>query len=87
MSKIVMYSTRYCLYCDMAERLLQRKGAGVEKILIDENPDARREMMEMTDRRSVPQIFINGRHVGGYDDLKQLDESGMLTTLLQATSP
>ncbi len=82
-----MYSTRYCLYCDMAERLLQRKGAGVEKILIDENPDARREMMEMTDRRSVPQIFINGRHVGGYDDLKQLDESGMLTTLLQATSP
>jgi glutaredoxin 3 len=67
-----------------AERLLIQKGVmQVRKILIDENPQQMTKMMEITGRRTVPQIFIGERHVGGYDDLVELDLDGELDSLLQ----
>jgi glutaredoxin 3 len=66
----------------MAERLLQSKGVSFEKIRVDLEPQRRTEMMERTKRRTVPQIFIGDRHVGGYDDLAALDRAGKLDPLL-----
>lgn len=78
-----MYSTQVCPYCVAAERLLRSRGVQeIEKILVDRNPELREQMMALTGRRTVPQIFIGERHVGGYDDLSQLDRSGALTPLL-----
>lgn len=85
MPKIVMYSTQVCPYCQMAERLLRQRGVEqIEKILVDKEPARREEMMTRTGRRTVPQIYIGERHVGGYDDLSALDRAGGLTPLLQA---
>ncbi len=84
MPEVYMYSTRICPYCMRAERLLIQKGVvQVRKILIDENPQQMTKMMEITGRRTVPQIFIGERHVGGYDDLVELDLDGELDPLLQ----
>lgn len=78
-----MYTTGSCPYCKMAENLLRSKGIQeIEKIRVDLEPDQRAEMMEKTGRRTVPQIYIGGRYVGGYDDLSQLDRKGELTALL-----
>jgi glutaredoxin 3 len=66
----------------MAERLLTRKNVHIDKIFVDDAPDQREEMMRITQRRTVPQIFIGDRHVGGYTDLAALDQSGELDTLL-----
>lgn len=83
MAKIVMYSTAVCPYCIRAEQLLQRKGVSeIEKIRVDLQPEVRIAMMEKTGRRTVPQIFINGQHIGGYDDLAALDQAGELNALL-----
>lgn len=83
MANIVMYSTVVCPYCVNAERLLASKGVTViTKILIDQQPEKREEMMEKTGRRTVPQIFIDGRHIGGFDDLRALDLAGGLDPLL-----
>jgi glutaredoxin 3 len=80
-----MYSTGVCPYCNMAERLLKAKGVeAIEKIRIDLDPDQRVLMMEMTGRRTVPQIYIGDTHVGGFDDLSALDREGKLDPLLQA---
>ena len=80
---ITMYATGYCPYCIHAERLLRAKGVtGIAKIRIDEEPARRAEMMQRTGRRTVPQIYIGERHVGGYDDLVALDRSGRLDPLL-----
>lgn len=84
MPVVRMYSTRVCPYCTRAERLLNRKGVEVDKILIDHNPEEMRRMIKITGRRTVPQIFIGDRHVGGYDDLVDLDMEGELDPLLQA---
>jgi glutaredoxin 3 len=85
MPKIVMYSTQVCPYCQMAERLLRQRGVqDIEKILIDREPGRREEMMKRTGRRTVPQIYIDERHIGGYDDLSALDRAGGLVPLLQA---
>ena len=85
MPKIVMYSTQVCPYCQMAERLLRQSGVqDIEKILIDKEPARREEMMTRTGRRTVPQIYIDERHIGGYDDLSALDRAGGLVPLLQA---
>ncbi|MCE4060868.1 glutaredoxin 3 [Pandoraea sputorum] len=85
MPKIVMYSTQVCPYCQMAERLLRQRGVQeIEKILIDKEPTRREEMMSRTGRRTVPQIYIDERHIGGYDDLSALDRAGGLVPLLQA---
>ncbi len=83
MAKIVMYCTEVCPYCVRAEQLLKRKGVTeIEKIRIDLEPDLRIAMVEKTGRRTVPQIFINEQHVGGYDDLAELDQAGGLEPLL-----
>ncbi len=85
MPKITMYSTAVCPYCQMAERLLRSKGvAEIEKIRIDTDPAVRDQMMERTGRRTVPQIYIGERHVGGFDDLSALDRAGELDRLLNA---
>ena len=83
MRSVLMYSTRVCPYCVMAEKLLQKKGvAQLEKILIDVDPAQREAMMTRTGRRTVPQIYIGDHHVGGYDDLAALDRAGKLDALL-----
>lgn len=81
---IRMYSTAVCPYCVRAEQLLQRKGVvTLEKIRIDLDPARRDEMMTLTGRRTVPQIFIGDYHVGGCDDLYALDREGRLDPLLR----
>ncbi len=83
-SKVLMYSTGTCPYCQRAEMLLQSRGVtDIEKIRIDLEPARRNEMIEKTGRRTVPQIFIGERHVGGFDDLSALDRAGELVPLLQ----
>ena len=85
MAKVVMYSTAVCPFCLMAERLLHAKGvAEIEKIRVDLDPARRDEMMQRTGRRTVPQIYVGERHVGGYDDLAALDRAGGLDPLLAA---
>ena len=84
MPTIFMYSTQACPYCYRAERLLNKKGVQVNKILIDNNPKEADEMIKRTGRRTVPQIFIGEYHVGGYDDLVELDLEGGLEPLLRA---
>ena len=85
MPKIVMYATGVCPFCLMAERLLRAKGvAEIEKIRVDLEPARRDEMMQRTGRRTVPQIYVGDRHVGGYDDLAALDRAGGLDPLLAA---
>jgi glutaredoxin 3 len=82
MPKILMYCTHVCPYCTMAEKLLAKKGVNIDKIFVDDVPQQREEMMRITQRRTVPQIFIGERHVGGYTDLAALDQSGELDELL-----
>jgi glutaredoxin 3 len=82
-AKVLMYSTGFCPYCVMAERLLRTRGVEeIEKIRVDLEPGRRVEMMEKTGRRTVPQIYIGDTHVGGYDDLAKLDRSEGLAKLL-----
>jgi glutaredoxin 3 len=86
MAKVVMYATGVCPYCLQAERLLRAKGvAEIEKIRVDLDPPRRDEMIQRTGRRTVPQIYVGERHVGGYDDLAALDRAGGLDPLLAAT--
>jgi glutaredoxin 3 len=80
-----MYSTTVCPYCVAAEKLLKQRGVEqIEKILIDREPGKREEMMTRTNRRTVPQIYIDDRHIGGFDDLSALDREGGLVPLLAA---
>jgi glutaredoxin 3 len=85
MPVIRMYSTRLCPYCIRAERLLNQKGVVVNKILVDNNPEELTKMIQLTGRRTVPQIFIGEHHVGGFDDLVELDMEGELEPLLQSS--
>lgn len=83
MPHILMYSTGTCPYCIRAEQLLNSKGiTEIEKIRVDLTPERREEMMNRTGRRTVPQIYIDDRHVGGFDDLAALDRVGELDALL-----
>lgn len=85
MPRIRMYSTAVCPYCVRAERLLHSKGiTQIEKIRVDLEPQLRDEMVAQTGRRTVPQIYIGDRHVGGFEDLAALDHAGGLDTLLRA---
>ncbi|MCM5571684.1 glutaredoxin 3 [Burkholderiaceae bacterium FT117] len=82
-TNVVMYTTAVCPYCQRAEMLLKARGVdAIEKIRIDLDPARRDEMIEKTGRRTVPQIFIGERHVGGFDDLAALDREGGLVPLL-----
>ncbi|MEQ1590989.1 MAG: glutaredoxin 3 [Thiobacillaceae bacterium] len=86
MTKVMMYCTAVCPYCVAAERLLKSRGVEhIEKIRIDLDPARQLEMMERTERRTVPQIFIGSTHVGGFDDLSDLDAAGGLMPLLTGT--
>jgi glutaredoxin 3 len=79
-----MYTTAVCPYCLRAKALLRQRGVeGIEEIRIDANPAAAAEMGRLTGRRTVPQIFIGERHVGGCDDLVALDASGGLQAMLR----
>jgi glutaredoxin 3 len=83
MQPVTMYTTAVCPYCIRAKQVLKNRGVDViEEIRVDAHPDERMKMMELTGRRSVPQIFIGGTHVGGCDDLMALDAQGGLLSLL-----
>lgn len=85
MARVLMYCTAVCPYCVRAEQLLNRKGVtAIEKIRIDLEPARQAEMIERTGRRTVPQIYIGDTHVGGCDDLHELDRQGGLDPLLAA---
>ncbi|HEY9268330.1 MAG TPA: glutaredoxin 3 [Methylotenera sp.] len=83
MANILMYTSAVCPYCMNAERLLASKGVKeINKVRVDLQPEKRDEMIEKTGRRTVPQIFIDDRHIGGFDDLRALDLAGGLDPLL-----
>ena len=84
-ARILMYSTAICPYCTRAESYLRAKGVDeIAKVRVDLDPARRVEMMQRTGRRTVPQIYIGERHVGGYEDLVALDRAGGLAPLLAA---
>jgi glutaredoxin 3 len=82
MSRILMYTTKWCPFCTMAKRLLSAKGVAVDEVAVDVDPVRRAEMMERTGRRTVPQIFIGEKHVGGFEEIAALDHKGELDPLL-----
>jgi glutaredoxin 3 len=85
MQNVTMYTTATCPYCSRARQLLRARGVErIEEIRVDQNLEARARMVETTGRRTVPQIFIGQTHVGGCDDLMDLDGRGALMPLLQA---
>jgi glutaredoxin 3 len=82
--QVRMYTTAFCPYCQRAERLLAARGvAEIEKIRVDLEPAQRVEMMQKTGRRTVPQIYIGEQHVGGFDDIAELDREGRLEPMLR----
>lgn len=87
MQNVKMYTTQVCPYCVRAKALLQQRGVSqIEEIRVDLDPAQRSHMMDITGRRTVPQIFIGNTHVGGCDDLIALDQSGGLMPLLSGAN-
>ena len=84
MANITLYSTRFCPYCMRAKSLLNRKSVEYNEIRVN-NPEIRAEMEKRSGRTSVPQIFIGEHHIGGYDDMAELDRSGKLDPLINNT--
>jgi glutaredoxin 3 len=85
MSEVVMYTTAVCPFCQRAKMLLASKGvSAIKEIRVDQDPVAREQMMTLTGRRTVPQIFIGETHVGGCDDLVALNNAGKLDVLLKS---
>ena len=82
MPEVVMYCTDVCPYCQRAERLLKSKGVKIRKIRVDEDRGKLKEMIKLTGRNTVPQIYIGKKHVGGFDDLSELDMMDELDELL-----
>ena len=83
MQKVVIYTTQGCPYCADAKELLTKKGVKYKEIQVDKDSDKLAEMMKLSNQRSVPQIFINEKSIGGFDDLSKLAASGELDTLLK----
>jgi glutaredoxin 3 len=79
---IVMYATQWCPFCNRAKQLLRGKGQDWEEVDLDAEPERRGEMIERSGRRTVPQIWIGDRHVGGFDELAALEAAGELDGLL-----
>jgi glutaredoxin 3 len=77
-----VYASRYCGWCTRALALLESKGVAPEIVLVDGDRQLRQEMEERSGRRTVPQIFLGDRHIGGFDDLRALDTAGELDDLL-----
>jgi len=87
MARILIYATAACPYCQAADRLLARKGVrDIERVRVDLEPARRAEMRQKSGRHTVPQIWIGGRHIGGSDELHELDDSGALDQLLAKAS-
>ncbi|WP_296820790.1 glutaredoxin 3 [Brevundimonas sp.] len=84
MPKVVIYTKPFCPYCSRAEALLQRKGVDYEEIVASIDPEKREEMRQRSGRMTYPQIFIGDRHVGGCDDLHELERAGKVDELLAA---
>lgn len=85
MAKVEIFTTKMCPYCYRAKSLLKSKGVSYREVDVSFNPEQRRALLERTGRRTVPQIFINEKAVGGYDDIAALDEEGKLDELLAAS--
>lgn len=83
MSKVLIYTTENCPYCQLAKTLLNNRQIVFEEIRIDQDEAKREEMMRLSKRRTVPQIFIDGQAIGGYDDLAALAKSGKLDDLIK----
>lgn len=82
MADVIVYSSAHCPYCVMAKQLLERKGVAYTEIRVDLHPEKRQEMMTKSRQRTVPQIFINNKAIGGYTDLVALDRAKQLDSLL-----
>jgi glutaredoxin 3 len=82
MSQVVIYTTTYCPYCTAAKALLRSKNVQFHEIDVTDDPARRTEMEKLSRRRTVPQIFIDGKPIGGYDDARRLDAKGELDRLL-----
>jgi glutaredoxin 3 len=82
MNEVSIYTSSQCAYCRFAKRLLEQRGVVARELNIDADEVNREEMVRRTGRRTVPQVFIGARHIGGYDELAQLERSGQLDTLL-----
>ena len=82
MANVIIYSADYCPFCTRAKQLLDRKGVKYSEIRVDDDVEKRDEMIAKSNRRTVPQIFINDQSIGGYDDLYALEQSGTLDELL-----
>jgi glutaredoxin 3 len=82
MAKIEIYTTMWCGYCARAKSLLEKKGAAYQEMDVMEDAARRAEMRERSKRTTVPQIFINGQHIGGSDELAALEQAGRLDALL-----
>lgn len=85
MARVVIYTTSYCSYCRAAKTLLSSKNIPFEEVDVTNDRERRDEMEKLSNRRTVPQIFINGVAVGGFDDIRQLELTGELDRLLQQT--
>ncbi|MFY8123865.1 MAG: glutaredoxin 3 [Silanimonas sp.] len=83
-AEVVMYSSAICPYCVAAKNFLKQRGVEWREVRVDLDPVARTEMLDRARRTSVPQIFINGTHVGGFDDMVALDRAGGLAPLLES---
>ncbi|EDP46541.1 glutaredoxin 3 [Rickettsiella grylli] len=83
MQKVVIYTKPDCPYCADAKELFTKKGVQFEEIQVDKNPEKLQEMVKLSNRRSVPQIFINNKSIGGFEELSKLATSGELDTLLK----
>jgi glutaredoxin 3 len=86
-AEVVVYTTDWCPYCRAAEALLRSKGVDYRRVDVSGNHEIRRWLVEATGRRTVPQVFINGAPVGGFDDINALDRSGRLDPMLATTPP
>ena len=86
MPKVVIYTTTSCPYCTRAKAFLRSKNVDFEEIDVSRDERLQEEIIRLSGRRTVPQIFINGKSVGGFDDLKQMDATGDLDRLLEISS-
>lgn len=84
---VEMYTKTFCWYCRAARRLLDEKGVEYHEVNLDQEPGRREEMIERSSGKTVPQIFIRGQAIGGYDEMKALEEEGQLDELLGLDSP
>jgi glutaredoxin 3 len=84
MAKIIIYSKDHCAYCTWAKQLLESKNLPYEEIRVDLDSEKLQEMLKLSNQRTTPQIFINDQHIGGFDQLSALAQSGKLDTLLQS---